>query len=142
VAPAGFGKTTIAKAIAEEHGPYVICDVAGVANVQTFAQQLIPAVSQLAPERADSLANDLFRHLQPGATNAQLAGFVLDVWSSMDDRNACIFDNLEALTEQPDSLDLLVRLIKTAQRRLLILCARPPFALLNSRLIPPNEHLR
>ena len=142
VAPAGFGKTTIAKAIAEEHGSYVICDVADVTDVQTFAQQVIRAVSQLAPERTDELANDLFRHRQPSATKAQLAGFVLDAWSSVDDRNVCIFDNLEALAEQPDSLDLLVRLIKTAERRLLILCARPPFVLLNTRLIPPNEHLR
>ena len=142
VAPAGFGKTTIAKAVAEEHGSYALCDVAGVTNLQAFAQQLIRAVNHVAPERADELANDLFCHLQPGVTNAQLAGFVLDVWSSVDDRNACIFDNLEALTEQPDSLDLLVRLIKMAERQLLILCSRPPFALLNSRLIPPNEHLR
>ena len=142
VAPAGFGKTTIAKAIAEEHGPYAVCDVADVTDLQSFAQHIIRTVSQLAPERTDELANDLFRHLQPGVTKAQLAGFVLDVWSSADERNVYIFDNLEALEEQPEPLDLFLRLIKGTDERLLILCARPPFALLNSRLIPPNEHLR
>ena len=119
-----------------------MCDVADVTDLDAFAQCIIRAVSQLVPERTNELANDLFRHLQPGVTKAQLAGFVLDAWSSIDERNVFIFDNLEALTEQPESLDLLVRAIKAKHERLLILCARPPFALLNSRLIPPNEHLR
>jgi DNA-binding SARP family transcriptional activator len=141
VAPAGFGKTTIAKVIAEEHGSYAICDVDGVTDLHQFAQQVIRAISQFAPDRADALANDLFRHRPPRATEAQLAGFVLEAWCSIGERTVFIFDNLEALAEQPASLDLLVRLIK-ADHRMLILCARPPFTLLNSRLIPPNEHLR
>jgi DNA-binding SARP family transcriptional activator len=142
VAPAGFGKTTIANVIAEEYGEHVVCDVAGVGGLKGFAQHVIRALSQIAPERADALANDLFRHLQPRTTEAQLAGFVLQAWCSIGERNVYIFDNLEALAGQPAALDLLVRLIKAAEQRMLILCARPPFTLLNSRLIPPNEHLR
>jgi DNA-binding SARP family transcriptional activator len=103
---------------------------------------MVEALRFVQPERASALTHDLFVHVQPGVSNAQLAGFLLEAWVSCHDREAWIFDNLEAISGQPDALDLLVRIIRAPGNKRLILCARPPFPLLNSRLIPPNEHLR
>ncbi len=143
VAPAGFGKTTVARIIAaERETTAVVCDAGGVTSVAHFARRLIRALEQVLPDRADALASDLYAHLQPGVTPAQIAGFIVDAAGTLDENKVVIFDNLESIAEQPDCLDVLVRLIKACRRGLVILCARPPFALVNSRLIPPHVHLR
>jgi LuxR family maltose regulon positive regulatory protein len=142
VAPAGFGKTTVADMIAASLGTGIRCDVTGASDLVSFARCVVAALRRAAPQRETALSSDLFKHLQPGVTSAQLASFVLDAWSTIDDDIVVVFDNLEAIVDQPESLDLLVRLIKAADMRTVILCSRPPLPLVNSRLIPPNEHLR
>jgi DNA-binding SARP family transcriptional activator len=142
VAPAGFGKTTVAGMIADERGAAIICDAAGVTDLRGFARCVVSAIQPLSRDAGDLIANDLFANLQSEVSGAQLAGFVLDVWANIEGDAVCIFDNLEAIAECGDAMDLLVRLIRSSGVRTTILCARPPFALVNSRLIPPNEHLQ
>jgi hypothetical protein len=142
VAPAGFGKSTLARALADACGPAEHCDVADAADPAGFASAIVRAAQLLAPEREVELAHDLFLHREPGVSDAQLAGFVLDTWASVDGPGICVFDNLEAVADNPVAVDLLVRLVKAGAQRRLILCARPPLPILNSRLIPPNENLR
>jgi DNA-binding SARP family transcriptional activator len=142
VAPAGFGKTTVAEMIGAEIGTVLLCDAVSVGNVFEFAACIVRALQRDAPEREAALAHDLFVHVQPGVSSAQLAGFVVEAWESIDTRSVYIIDNLEAIAEQTESLDLLLRLIKRAGRRTLVLSSRPPLPLVNSRVIPPHEHLR
>jgi len=142
VAPAGFGKTTVAEMIAADYGPLTVIGAGGTADVFGFASRIVQALQRESPQRESALASELFVHLQPGVTVAQLAGFVLDAWAAANERDVFLFDDLEAIAEQPECLDLLVRLVKSARCRLLLLCSRPPFAIVDSRMIPPNEHLR
>ncbi len=130
VAPAGFGKSTVAGMIASERGPQIVCDAQGAQNAGAFAARIVAAAGADFVEGAETMSN------------AELAAIILAAWASADERSVFVFDNLEAVADQPESMDLLVRLIKASPGRLLVLCSRPPLALVNSRIIPPNEHLR
>jgi DNA-binding SARP family transcriptional activator len=142
VAPAGFGKSTVARAIAALQEQRVVIDAGGVSGVAHFARRVVHAIQAVLPERAEALATDLYAHLQPGVTTAQISGFLLDAAAALDERKSVIFENLESIAKQPECLDLLVRLLKACRHGIVILCARPPFSLVNSRLFPPNIHLR
>ena len=131
VAPAGYGKTTVAEMIASERA-YVVYDAEPVKDVFGFAGLLVETPASAEATRVDR-----------GMSLVQLHDTVIDAWTRSDDHPAtATFDNLESIADQPDSLDLLIRLIKTAGQRKLILCSRAPLTFLSSRLMPPNEHLR
>ncbi len=140
VAPAGFGKTTLAEMIATDAISGIVCDVASVESAFEFAICIVEALAGSAPA-ASTLAADLFALVPADSTTAQLEAFVLEAWHAHRHPQTWVFDNLEAIADQPDSLALLVGLIKSAGERRIVLCSRPPLLILNSRLIPPNEHL-
>jgi len=141
VAPAGFGKTTLAEMIVAAAEPGVVCDVSSVTNVFEFASRVVEPMAAIAPDGASTLPVDLFALIQAGASTGQLEAFVIEAWRRNLEMRTWAFDNLEAIADQPDSLALLVSLIKSAGERRIVLCSRPPLAILNSRHIPPNEYL-
>jgi DNA-binding SARP family transcriptional activator len=142
VAPAGFGKTTVAEMIGAQGGTAVVCDALRTSSFGEFAIRVIGQIERFAPTAATRLSVELFALERSRVSASRLKAFVLDAWTASDAPDTWIFDNLESIADQAESLDLLVRLIGAAGRRRLVLCSRSPLALLNSRIIPPNEHLR
>lgn len=142
VAPAGFGKTTLAEAIAAEAGTRLRCDASSIGTLGEFTVRLAGALASEAPESEVCVRDDLIERVTGATSNELAADIVLQAWDSCDCRSILILDNLESIENQPESIEFLARLVRTSRDRTLILCSRPSFQLLNTRLIPPNEHLQ
>ncbi len=140
VAPAGFGKTTLAEAIAAEGGACLRCDAASIGTLGEFAVRLAGALAS-EPE-SETCRRDLIERVMGATSNELAVDIVLQAWESCDRESVLILDNLESIGKQPELVEFLARLVRTSRDRRLVLCSRPSFQLVNTRLIPPNEHLQ
>jgi DNA-binding SARP family transcriptional activator len=121
IAPAGYGKTTLASALVASSGG-VVCDLAELAGLADL-------------ERRISDALDL-----PKSTAG--AGGVIERWRAAGPRSWFVIDGVDAALSIPGGAELLRLLVRTlpAERRL-ILTARNPIPFELTRSVTPHELL-
>ena len=56
LAPAGFGKSTLARQMLDGSGPYAVCDCRGITDEFDFARRVVSALADETPERSGNLA--------------------------------------------------------------------------------------
>ena len=64
-----------------------------------------------------------------------------ELWASAPAESVILFDSLEVVRDDPEAMALVAETIRARGGRTLILCARPPFPLLNTRLLPPGGYV-
>jgi DNA-binding SARP family transcriptional activator len=138
-ASAGYGKTTVARQIAQQRPRWAIVDCAGVVTESDLLRKTVAALVQEQPARESALTSlRLVREDQLPASMYE----ILDAWAQPVDDSVIVFDNVEALEGSERCQVLLRRLLSTRPRgRQVVICSRTSMRARVSRLAPPNEVL-
>src|SRR5215469_10644382 len=126
VAPAGFGKSTLARQFAAELGGAAVeCDCAALAHPDDLARRVLAALAEETPQRAHSLAQlmvaigDRF-----GDTGTRLAPAIA-AWSADAAQAVFVFENAESLDGNRVAMGLLAQLLASRpDSRTVMLCSR------------------
>jgi len=135
VAPAGWGKTTVARHLANRWERVAYCDAYGITDASDLAGNLLAELGRIAPS---DVAARLKLSLEAGA--APRIDSAVAAWRSDDGvESVTIFDNLEHAAF-PEALRLLDALFdRPHPTRSAILCSRVPLRLRTSRYAAPHE---
>ena len=142
VAPAGFGKSTLARQLAGDARAFAVCDCRGVASDLDLARRMIPALADENPERAPNLAQSETMLGEDNAAAAERLSVALAAWRARPQPSHFIFENAEDAIANPGARELLARLL--AQRpdeRTIVICSRESPRMHLSRFAPPHRIL-
>jgi len=140
VAPAGFGKSTLARQLLGHRAGYAICDCAGVADDLDLARRLIPALAIESPDRVGALTQRELMLGDGGTSVSERVRLALEAWREPTDGTTLVFENAEHLAHSPSARDFFARLL--AQRppgRSIVVCSRESLRLHLTRFAPPHE---
>jgi len=138
VAPAGYGKSTLARQFAARENTSLCCDCMELRSVVTFAHGVATALAQDCPDRAAELA----RHVLSNANDVSGGiAFVTELWSR-DNADLFIFENVECILDSVECVELLARLLARApSSRRIVICSRRPLQFTWNRFFAPHEVL-
>ena len=137
-APAGYGKSTLARQLGTIAGSAATCDFFGVADATDAAQRLSLAIAGRDPDRLAAVAQ---RHLI-SRDDADWISLALELWGLPSLHGAVIFENAEHAARVAPAVELLVRLFARAQPdRQTILCTRQALPISPTRFFAPHEIL-
>lgn len=140
VAPAGFGKSTLARQIVEGHERSAVCDCAGPLGEVEFARRLIFALADEDPERATALSQVELLMGDGTMSVAERVELAVAAWSEPARPAAFVFEDLEHDALSPGALDLLARLLrKRPPGRSLVICSRGGLRLSLTRFAQPHR---
>ena len=136
VAPAGWGKTTVARLLAQRWERVAYCDAYGALDAADLASRLLAELARIAPP---GVAGRLMQGLEAGT--AHRVESARGAWREDEERDSVtIFDNLEQVADVQGALPFLDSLLdRPHPRRSVILCSRVTPRLRTSRFAPPHE---
>jgi DNA-binding winged helix-turn-helix (wHTH) protein len=139
VAPAGYGKSHVIRALASE-GDAGICDCEDVAGVADLARRIVAALGSFSAERDAWIARQ-FASLPPAAEyDFAWAAVLAEVWAGPGGRTLICFENADALGERPGVFAVVARLLRdVAAGRRVVVASRRPLALVTASRIAPHE---
>jgi len=120
VAPAGFGKTTLAQQFAATFVNDAVCDCSDVPDVAEFGRRLIQSLAQHDPQRG---AGPALEQVPAIGTVDDFPAVAVSAWSRASAPAVVLFENGECLADIPLVGPLLRRLI-LGHRRAIVICAR------------------
>lgn len=138
VAPAGYGKTTVAQLLAARRDRRAYCDFYGVDSVEHAAKILLRGLAEEDGDRALSLGQDV---LSAGRDGGRLRDIALRAWrEAIADDSLFVIDHLEWLDDKPEIRSLLNDLLSWRHpTRRVALCSRTAIGLRTARYASPHE---
>jgi len=135
VAPAGFGKTTLALQIARSAGMHVVCDCSGIESDMELAVRVVAALAnESTGDNVGSLIQCQLALQSPDVSIESRTSLVIDAWRNATRQAVFIFDNAEDLIGKRSAIRLLSRLLSALpHQRQIIVCSRAPLPLSLSR---------
>jgi DNA-binding SARP family transcriptional activator len=140
IAPAGFGKTTIAEALCADYASnFAVCDCSEVTTAKEFLHSVIAA---LGKERA--FEEVWFSQIQLELAGVEAENDRIDLldraWQKGGERRSLfVFENCEAVLRDVNASTLLRRLVSTApSSRRIVVCSRTPLSIHAGRALPPH----
>jgi DNA-binding SARP family transcriptional activator len=138
VAPAGYGKTTLANSIRAEYANSASCDC-DCEDVKTFAHNVLLALQAENPNEA-SFFSGLLVQLSSIEQDAECRNILTAAWCKESPASVFVFDNTEAIARDSNLLASLTDLLNTAPvGRRVIVCSRTPLPTRASRYLPPHR---
>jgi DNA-binding SARP family transcriptional activator len=139
IAPAGFGKTTVARNLVDEiPGVAIYVDFHGRPGVVQLARTLIDALVEVSPGAAPALAaSEIATGAVPGR---EWFTVVSALWRAAPADAVVVLDGLEAFRDDEEALAFLSTLLRQRGSRTVVLCSRPPLPIVLSKLAAPNEY--
>ncbi|HEV3155451.1 MAG TPA: winged helix-turn-helix domain-containing protein [Candidatus Baltobacteraceae bacterium] len=138
IAPAGFGKTTVARAVSSSWPLNSYCDAFGTSSLVELARRVIAALAVLDPVRTSELSQSTI-----GAANEEgiLAEAARASWrAELPDSGVLVLDHLEQALGVAGGRDFIASMLdRPHNSQHLILCCREPLKLRVSRFAPPHE---
>jgi DNA-binding SARP family transcriptional activator len=138
VAPAGYGKTTLARQVAQGRAS-AVCDCGFIEGRADFITRLLATLASSSPEARPSLER---AQLAVGSESDERFGVeaALEAWTLPCADSVFTFENLERLLELGTCDDLLARcLVSRPESRVVIICSRLPLRLRLTRFAAPHE---
>jgi DNA-binding SARP family transcriptional activator len=142
VAPAGFGKSTLARQLIASKSSVAICDAADAAGDLDLARRLIPALAAETPQRTRTLTQRELMMGDPGMSVADRVNLALEAWKEPVEDSTFVFENAEYVARDAPAREFFGRLL--AQRpagRTVVICSREPLRVHLTRFAPPHEIL-
>ncbi len=142
LAPAGFGKSTLARQLLSEKTNAAVCDAADVAGDLELARRLIPALAAENPRRTQTLTQRELMMGDAGTAVADRVNLALEAWKEPIEDSTFVFENAEHLVRDPSAREFFSRLL--AQRppgRDIVICSRESLRVHLTRFAPPHEIL-
>jgi DNA-binding SARP family transcriptional activator len=139
VAPAGFGKTTLARQLLGANKS-AVCDCTGVNDDLDLARRLIPALAAESPARTQVLTRRELMLGDGGTSVAERVRLALEAWSEPTGGSTLIFENAEHLIQAPAARDFFVRLLAHRPAdRTIVICSRESLRIHLTRFAAPHE---
>lgn len=140
IAPAGFGKSTLARQLVYENAHTSVCDAAGIADDLDLAVRLIPALADESPERTTSLTQRELMLADGGTSVADRVNIALEAWKMPVTGATVIFENAEQIAKSPSAREFFGRLLSTRpEGRTVIICSRENLRTHLTRFAPPHQ---
>ena len=140
VAPAGFGKSTLARQFVEGQDAFAICDCANVADDLDFARRIIPALADEQPERGAALSQRELLIGDGAMSSGEGVALALAAWRSTTRPATFVFEDAEHIAHSPSAREFLTRLLaERPKQRTVMLCSRESLRVHLSRFAPPHE---
>ena len=140
VAPAGFGKSTLARQFLEDRQVFAICDCADVSDDLDFARRLIPALADEQPESGAALSQRELMIGDGAMSSGERIALALAAWRRTTRPSTFVFEDAEHIANSPSAREFLTRLLaERPKERTVILCSRESLRVHLSRFAPPHE---
>jgi len=140
IAPAGFGKSTLAAQFAAGGGRAAMCDCAWIDDASGFFRAVLVALAKESPELSTSLATTQLMIADPSRSATERLELILESWMADTSPSVFTFENVERIMEFPDAIAILWRLLaaRPSQRRIVI-CSRTQPTMQLTRFAAPHE---
>ena len=139
VAPAGFGKSTVARQYLEGLESTGICDCAGARSDIELARRLVAAMSAASPERRERLVACERLLADGSASVADRIRSVVDAWRDPGSETI-VFERAEHLRLSPALHALFAQLLASIpSERSVVICTREPLRTHLTRFAAPHE---
>jgi ATP/maltotriose-dependent transcriptional regulator MalT len=142
VAPAGFGKSTLARQLVAGLSAVALCDCRGVASELDLARRVVAALAAAAPRESAVLSRreTLLGDEQAGV--GERLAVALAAWREEAAATAFVVENAEdALADRGARGFLAALLAVRPESRRIVLCSREPLRMHLSRFAPPHRIL-
>ncbi|HTA39460.1 MAG TPA: BTAD domain-containing putative transcriptional regulator [Candidatus Acidoferrales bacterium] len=139
VAPAGFGKSTVARQYLQGREAWGICDCAAVRSDVELGRRLLAALQAAFPKRRDAFVA-CERLLSDGSASvADRLRSVLEAWRELE-AGTILFENAENLRTAPAVHALFAQLLASMPPgRSAVICTREPLRSHLTRFAAPHE---
>ena len=135
--PAGYGKSTLTRSLAQRFPSSAVCDCTGIASVTDFSHRIIVALARETPERAEQLAQ---RELSAGSDERAIVNVTVHEWMMPGEESLFVFENAEHLAELPLICSLFIDLLTAnSKSRTIAICSRVTLPLQFGRVAAPHE---
>ena len=136
IAPAGYGKSVLARELGKHFPTSATCDCAGVRDVTDFAQRTVVALAREDAARADPLAQATLS----AGDEASWRELAHHAWGLPGERSLFVFENAHAIGHDARATELLAELLGARQDfRTVVLCSRTALSVPFSRIAAPHE---
>jgi DNA-binding response OmpR family regulator len=136
IAPAGYGKSTLARQYADRFQRVAVCDCLGATGGFELVKRLAYALSSTSPH-ADAL---MLEALGFGEDVSAWTAFCRKVWHTPDAPDLLLIENGEALQEDLGARSVVMELLSAPNpTHCVCVCSRTAFSLRSGRFAAPNE---
>ncbi len=141
IAPAGFGKSTLARQLIAGRAA-AVCDAEGVTDELDLARRLVPALAVESPIRTHTLTQRELMLGDGGTSVAQRVNLALEAWKAPTDDTMFVFENVEHIGRSPAARDFFARLLtQRGEGRAIVICSRENLRVHLTRFASPHEIL-
>ena len=142
LAPAGFGKSTLARQLIAGRTGTAVCDAAGVLDDLDLARRLVPALAAETPSRTQTLTQRELMLGDGGTSVAERVNLALEAWKTPVTGTIFVFENAEHIARNASARDFLARLLtQRPEGRAIVICSRESLRVHLTRFAPPHEIL-
>jgi len=125
IAPAGFGKSTLARQFIAGRSGVGICDCSGLAGDLDFARRILSALADENPERSETLSQCQLLLGDDSISATERVAIAIATWASRVESSTFVFENAERLDGAPEARDLFARLLRERpEARTVVICSR------------------
>lgn len=142
IAPAGFGKSTLARQLIAGRDGTAVCDAAGVLDDLDLARRLVPALAAETPSRTQTLTQRELMLGDGGTSVAERVNLALEAWKTAVTGTSFVFENAEHIARNPSAREFFARLLTLRpDGRSIVICSRESLRVHLTRFAPPHEIL-
>jgi DNA-binding SARP family transcriptional activator len=140
IAPAGFGKSTLAAQFSTSASRAAVCDCSWVDDSSSFLRAVLAALAKESPELNASMATTQVLIADKSRTPTERLELTLERWTALATPSIFTFENVERIASFPDVLAVLWRFLAALpSHRSIIICSRPQPAMHLTRFAAPHE---
>lgn len=142
IAPAGFGKSTLARQLIAGREGAVICDAGGIVDDLDLARRLVPALATEVPARTQALTQRELMLGDGGTSVAERVNLALEAWKAPVAGTTLVFENAEYIARNPSAREFFARLLtQRPEGRHIVICSRESLRVHLTRFAAPHEIL-
>lgn len=142
IAPAGFGKSTLARQLVAGRTGTAVCDAAGILDDLDLARRLVPALAAETPSRTQTLTQRELMLGDGGTSVAERVNLALEAWKTPVAGATFVFENAEHIARNPSAREFFARLLtQRPEGRTIVICSRESLRVHLTRFAPPHEIL-
>jgi DNA-binding SARP family transcriptional activator len=142
IAPAGFGKSTLARQLIAGRAGSAVCDAAGILDDLDLARRLVPALAAETPTRTQTLTQRELMLGDGGTSVAERVNLALEAWKTPVSGTTFVFENAEHIARNASAREFFARLLtQRPEGRAIVICSRESLRVHLTRFAPPHEIL-
>jgi len=142
IAPAGFGKSTLARQLVESSAAFAVCECAHVEDDLDFARRIVPALADEDPSRGAELSQRELMLGDGAMSPHERVALALKAWQAPAKPSTFVLEDAEHIAASPSAREFLTRLLAGCpDSRRIVICSRESLRVHLSRFAPPHRIL-